>query len=382
MMKVQIDGVNTQNKGAELMLVAILEEIESRFPGSKIAINPDSAFNKAFLDNYKLNIKRRGGLKFSRYIKAIAKRLKYHGDLGYFGEHYSGKQTTLLLDASGFKYSDQWNRSKDWLDTKEKYYAKVKKNGTKLCFLTQAFGPFETPNGKRSVEILTRFCDLIFAREQKSYEYLINAGANPAKVIRSCDFTFKVKGVVPEKYSSLNGKVAVIPNYKMITHGGYKSSEYKDFLIKIISYLRSIGKGVFLLNHEGKNDLALCLELKDAFEADIEVVSGLSAKEVKGIIGISSLVVSSRFHGVASALSQDVPCLATSWNHKYEMLFNDFGQKDNLISAHDMWSANKAKLDYQISSYKEIKNVLKERKIQLLKEIEEMWDLIFRKHEI
>jgi len=57
----------------------------------------------------------------------------------------------------------------------------------------------------------------------------------------------------------------------------------------------------------------------------------LNALEVKGLIANSYMVISSRFHGVASALNSVLPCLATSWSHKYEMRFKDFGQENCVL---------------------------------------------------
>ena len=60
------------------------------------------------------------------------------------------------------------------------------------------------------------------------------------------------------------------------------------------------------------------------------MVTGLNALQVKGMISSAFLVVSSRFHGVASSLNSCVPCLATSWSHKYQELFRDYGL-DNCV---------------------------------------------------
>ena len=57
--------------------------------------------------------------------------------------------------------------------------------------------------------------------------------------------------------------------------------------------------------------------------------------EVKGLIASSYLVISSRFHGVASSLNSCVPCLATSWNHKYAELYKDFGIDGYLFPLED-----------------------------------------------
>lgn len=377
-MKIQIDGINTINKGAELMLIAVLEEIYFRYPNAEVLINPDNYLSlKKVLINK--NIKRRWGLEVGKLLNSVLLKLKIRNAVNFpiLTDNFITEDVNLVLDASGFKYSDQWNRKSDWLKEKEKYYSKLNDSGIRVVFLTQAFGPFNTENGKRSAKMLLDNCELIFARESISYNYLLNENINSNRIHQSCDFTFKVKGSFPDGYEHLKGAVGIIPNFKMISHGGINNDNYIDLLLKSIYFFRECGHTVFLLNHEGKQDLKLCHLINNSLENKCEIVNDLDAKEVKGIIGGAKLIISSRFHGVASALSQGVPCLATSWNHKYEMLFKDFNQKDNLLNANDDWQFNLNKIKAILNNYDEIVKEMEDRKLVLLNQIEIMWDKIF-----
>ncbi len=39
MMRIQIDGTNSLNKGAELMLNAVMEQIEKKYPNAEVFYN-------------------------------------------------------------------------------------------------------------------------------------------------------------------------------------------------------------------------------------------------------------------------------------------------------------------------------------------------------
>ncbi|MCB4807305.1 polysaccharide pyruvyl transferase family protein [Tamlana sp. 62-3] len=381
-MTIQIDGVNTQNKGAELMLVAVLEELETRFPNSTVFINPDSNLNFKLLPKYKLNIKYRPGLKLGNLVNKVFGKLKIKQPFGFFNQNYAVGGVDMILDASGFKYSDQWNRSMAWLNSKKEYYQNARNKGTKIYFLTQAFGPFKTEEGIASVKMLSTYCDLIFAREVQSYQYLQEANVDVNKTKVSCDFTFKVKGIVPNNFKHLKNHIVIIPNKKMITHGGDNSGNYLNLLKNIINYFLSKGERIFLLNHEGEGDLEICKLINSELRTNLEIVSGLPAKEIKGLIGNSKLTVSSRFHGVASALSQGVPCLSTSWNHKYEMLFKIYGQENCIINSDAQVQDNLLKVEKVYNNYTEISKALKIKKVELLKEIDQMWNAIFNNYKL
>lgn len=374
-MIIQIDGTNTLNKGAELMLVAVIEQVEKKFPNANVIYNSNHSNGDELIVKSDLNIKKRFWLKNSRLPIAILSRLKL--SYTFFTSKHPSRNIDVVLDAAGFQFSDQWNYSSERLKNLENYFYKLKQYGSKIIFLPQALGPFDTIAGKKSVEIVNRYADIIIAREQVSFDYLINAGADISKVWKHPDFTLLVKGILPEEYSHLRGKVCVIPNKKMITHTKAENSQYLNFIKKVILEFKELDKEVFLLNHEGLGDLKICKEINNLFDNSLEIVTDLNAKEVKGVIGASFITVSSRFHGVASALSQGVPCLATSWNHKYKMLFQDYDQFDQIINVEENWEDTKIRIHEIFKNHDDIKNKLYSKKAILAIEIEEMWNKIW-----
>jgi len=374
-MRIQIDGTNTVNKGAELMLYAILEQIEKKDPKATVYYNSNFIGENNSEIATPLRLKKRFGIKYSKIPVAILRRLKI--SYTYFTSKHPLKNIDLVLDGAGFQFSDQWNYPEERVKDLEKYYSSLKKSGTRLVLLPQAFGPFKKESSLKTIGIISRYADFIVAREKVSYEYLLQAGAQKEKVLMYPDFTLLVKGIFPEKYKELKGKVCIIPNMKMVTHTANDKLDYLVFLERIILEIERLGKEVFLLNHEGAGDLEICNLLNKKFDGKYTIANNLNAKEVKGIIGSSFLVISSRFHGVASALNQGVPCLATSWNHKYEMLFKDFGIEDGVLNLQNDWDSIAGKLKDTIDLHDQIREVLTKKKKELIVKTEEMWDKIW-----
>ncbi|MBD8490087.1 polysaccharide pyruvyl transferase family protein [Echinicola sp. CAU 1574] len=374
-LKIQIDGTNTLNKGAELMLVAILEQIEKKSPNSEVIYN--SVYKGINADELGLNIKitRRFGLKFSRIARGILKRIKLSDN--YFTSKYAIKNVDLVLDASGFQFSDQWNYSNEKIESNEIYYRKLSKLGSKIVFLPQAFGPFESVNGKESVNTINKYAHMIIAREEISYNFLTNAVNGTNNIYKYPDFTLLVNGIVPKGYEGLKDFVCIIPNSKMITHTDGTSNEYVEFMKELVQMIERNGHEVFLLNHEGKGDMTICEKINSILKNKLRIVSGLSAKEIKGIIGNSKLVISSRYHGVASALNQGIPCFATSWNHKYKMLFEDFGIEDGVLEIKDNMEMIEKKVIKTFENIDDIKRILTHKKGDLKDEVNEMWDKVW-----
>ena len=334
-MKIILNGVETNNKGAELMLYAILQEIERRWPDAEVFI-PNTYFKQglSYIET-PLKVKFWPYDRFLRLVRGIVGRL--HIATSCLQNTFVVRNADYFLDASGFHFSDQ---KKKFTPAKVKRWniilKKYRSQGTKIVFLPQAFGPVSKQNTLNGLRCISQYADLIMPREQISYDYLEQSGVvNMNKVKLFSDFTSSVEGVFPKGYEHLKNGICIIPNLRMVDTGTISKEKYLDLITAVATSCKVSGHPLYLLNHEGKGDEQLAYECKARIGNYIEVVTGLNALEVKGMIASAYVVVTSRFHGLASALNSCVPCLATSWSHKYAELFNDYEISDCVLPLDD-----------------------------------------------
>lgn len=377
-----LNGVETRNKGAELMLYAILQEIERKWPGSTVYMGVGTV--RQGLDYIKtdLTLKFKPLEKYYGIIRkfkldTILRKLKLPEILD---DIYAIKGADYFFDGSGLKFSDQQLFLKDQLYKYEHLLRNTKKQGTKIIFLPQAFGPIEKDFTRKALLSINKYADLIMPREKISMEYLEKSGlVDMRRVKMFTDFTSLVHGDFPEdKFAHLKNAVCVIPNERMVSKGVVSLDKYIDFLIAVSNLAANQGRKVYFLNHEGITDEKLAYQCSEAMGRNIEVVSRLNALETKGIIASAYAVISSRFHGAASALNSCVPCLATSWNHKYAELFNDYQMEDCILDVNDAEkSIKKIEKILDFSQNDEIRKKLNVQHGRIENETREMWNAIW-----
>ena len=381
-MKIVLSGIETNNKGAELMLYAILQEIGNKYPNAEIYL-PVFAVKQGidYIDT-NLNVKNK---PYATIVK-IPRKLKVYGllnklNINIWQNFYDCrpiKNADYFLDASGFTFSDQWNHNNFAIKFWDYQLREYHNQGTKIIFLPQAFGPANKSNTKKLFELLNRYADIIMPREKVSFNYLIDNKINKNKIKLFTDFTSLVKGKIPPKYKHLKNAICVIPNMRMIDKNIISFDDYVNLLSNIINNVKQKGYLTYLLNHEGIQDEILAYKCKERLQNDIEVVSGINALEVKGLISSSYLCISSRFHGVASALNTGVPCLATSWSHKYGELFKDYGMNDCILNLEDLtYCLNKVNDYLAPSKNTEIRTILQAHIPIIQNETHEMWNCVW-----
>jgi len=245
----------------------------------------------------------------------------------------SEKNITIIFDASGFAYSDQWGpkHSEKWAKTFEKW----KKNGKKIVLLPQAFGPFTSNSIKNSIKAIVQNSDLVYVRDDSSISHLIKTVGKAEKIKKAPDFTNLVEGKIPDYFHFDPKRVFIVPNYRMIDKNPDGSSSYMKTIITCVNTLIEKDYNPEFLIHDTKDDLGLAKQLNSCFKKEIPIIQEFDPILIKGMLGNCYAVIGSRFHGLISALSQGVPCLAMGWSHKYDMLFQEYQCPEYLITVNN-----------------------------------------------
>ncbi|WP_026957846.1 polysaccharide pyruvyl transferase family protein [Aliagarivorans taiwanensis] len=370
-MLIEIKGVQFSNKGAELMLEAILEQLSTRFPDAQIALQPGRfspyskramvpAFQRLNLRKNRLDL---NGITY--YLPAFIRRgLKEFGIV-------TEADVDVILDASGFSYGDQWPYFVHYHAASEA--ARMKKKGKKFILLPQALGPFESKTTAKQMTKLLENASLTFARDDVSYRHASQLTTH--NLHQAPDFTNLLKPknlATDEKFAS---SVCLIPNSKMLSTKNSNAlwhKRYLEFWHDIVEVLAEAGYGCFLLNHEGDEDLEICQRIAAHSSQPIEIIQEPSPTRVKALIGESAFAVCSRFHGCVSGLSQGKVVFGTSWAHKYEQLYKDYDASSLLLSP-EQSKADLKKL-IQETDFEKVSTTLLQRSCALKQQAQTMWN--------
>ena len=201
--------------------------------------------------------------------------------------------------------------------------------------MPQAMGSFEKPIVRESVLKIIDAAELIFIRDDVSFGHVTDLAGHLEKIIYAPDFTLSLKGMEKEKYIGLKDRVCIIPNEKLFKSHTVEKNKYIGLINSIILFCSKKKVRPFLLLHEYNKDSFLLESLKGRIDISLDIISESDPLVLKGIIGSSKLVISSRYHGLINALYQSVPVIATGWTHKYEALMNEYGLGDYMISDYD-----------------------------------------------
>ncbi|AMR33495.1 hypothetical protein A0256_19750 [Mucilaginibacter sp. PAMC 26640] len=370
-MVIELRGVEFVNKGAQLMMQAIIKNIRENYPKAILTMQIGAKTPKVKLlqNGIKVKFSNERSNRIGAFIPGFIRHMA-----GYYLE----KEVDIVLDASGFAFGDQWGTAY----AERRMGSKISKwhnEGKKVILLAQAFGPFKSEDLRIVMKKIIVNADLVFAREDESYRHLQEIASLPT-IKQSADFTNLISGCLPADFDAHNFQVAIIPNYKMVDSNAAKQDVYISFIKHAIAKTQSLGLKPYFLIHEGVKDQRLAEEVNSHLDFPLDIIVKDDPLEIKGIISAAKFIICSRFHGVVSALSQGVPCITTSWSHKYAMLLKEYDFEEGLIQ--DLTDFEKLNtlvfnLTKQAHRQQLSEKLLKNSQIQKIKSAQ-MWEDVYR----
>jgi len=326
-MYIELRGVEFVNKGAELMLHAIIRYLRKELPTVEFVMetNHRSPREKlAELGIYQKVKFQKKGINLSLLFELLPKSFLRKRNL------VLSKEIHAILDASGFAYGDKWGAKKA-AERSGNFVASWRRQGKKIILLPQAFGPFTSKALKDQMRKILLNSDLIFARDKQSLAYLKDIEPSLDSVKLAPDFTNLTEVETDSLAASHARQTVIIPNQKMLeTDDDDLNNNYLNFIKALVNQLLKLGESPVFLIHESQKDGALAAEINQSLPNPIPILKEEDPLQVKAIIGASRSVITSRFHGLVSALSQAVPCLCTGWSHKYLQLMKDYDYENGL----------------------------------------------------
>lgn len=368
-LRILVTGANFRNQGAYLMLVAVAQEMRSRFAAVPVLdLRMADQRQKASVGAETLwtpKLARRFGVRGGSWFPDRSRRR---------WPYLMASEVDAVMDVSGFRYADAWAHDSlmhyaDYLD----YWAG---HGVPVYMLPQAFGPFAQTSAPATRALSA--ASVVMPRDPDSEAHVrsLLGPSSTAKVIeRFPDFTSTVPGRFPSGYAHLRDGGAVVPNWNIATRGSQPDAreKYVTVLVAAVNELRERGVLAYGLSHEGARDLDILREVASRVP-DLEVVSGLNGVASKGLLGTARVVVSGRFHASVSALSQGVPCVLHGWSHKYRWLAEDYGTGVTLADPYDL--SESARAIAAACEDDDLRTSVERSRSMRLAEVNAMWELL------
>ncbi|HUP54055.1 MAG TPA: polysaccharide pyruvyl transferase family protein [Methylomirabilota bacterium] len=330
------------NKGGELMMRAIVAELGE---DAELVVEPWIApyRDRARLGlHQKLRVRRLGpaaDLPAAMLPAALRRRF------GIIEESAIG----AVLDASGFRYTDDDQNGARSARELAGNATRWHRRGIPVVLMPQALGPFRSAAVREPFLRALDRVSLVFARDPESETYMREIAPGDERIRRAPDFTISLEGRVPDDLPALVGNgsfAAIVPNDRMLERTSPEvAAHYGRFLETVVSEVVVLGLRPVLVLHETSRDMPFVERLRGAMGDDGRVVAMTDPLALKGVLGAATIVVSSRYHALISAMSQGVPVVATSWSHKYATLLDAFGCSEQLVDPRAQADIVRARLD-------------------------------------
>ena len=231
------------------------------------------------------------------------------------------------------------------------WYATMTRRPVIVCSAT--IGPYNGRFSGRFLRSLANYVlnkvDIITLREEFSQNYLQVLGVNKPRVYLSTDLAFLLEPADVNKISIIlesinitlmdNPLVGIAPTAMM--HPSLERTRYIQLIAELSDFLiEDLNATVVFITHtyqDASITRSIFHEVKNKQKVRL-LPTNLSASEVKGIIGVCDIFISSRFHALVASTSMAVPSLGmVSYSKgKFHGIIGEMmGQKNYLLDIDD-----------------------------------------------
>jgi polysaccharide pyruvyl transferase WcaK-like protein len=358
-------GTICGNRGAESMLTTTIGVIRKDFPNAKFYVfsyYPKKDRSLCLDEGITILSGKPVALVTRHFLAALlAALVKVFGAKvprsKFFKIAKALDESDMLLDIGGITFSD--GRGK-YLPFNILTIWPAMILGVPVIKLAQAVGPFHQFFNRLNANLFLKKCRHIFARGEKTAEFLTDLGYPAEKSDLVADVAFlyqpefslskenedKVSALLKKINGTRKPVVVFSPSILVNTQSTKKGLDYAAKFYELINYL---GKDryhfIFIPNasREGSdkkhnNDLLTLAEMRQRAESgalDADVLPAIdwvdydiNTASIRAIIATADVLVTSRYHAMISGLCLAVPTVVIGWGHKYKetMTYFDLGQ--------------------------------------------------------
>lgn len=337
-----VTGGGFSNKGAEAMLLTVVQALRDRLPTVRICIPVSNkiAQQKAN-DNGLIPVGSTNPSPISRTAAKVRRLCMYYRSHAFidvggyaFGDPFGEK--TVLARVSDFRHCVRFKRP--------------------LFFMPQAWGPFSCAVIAEATRHAIEMATVSYVRDRVSAQAVeMLVGKDNPKVRFAYDIAWLFQGedlfvgrrLIETSGLARNGHpitIGLTPNVRVYerSEGVETDNVYIRFLSEMIEHLcLNHHARVILIGHDLRensrqnDDRNLCEYIRSLLRPGLPVGNintVLTAAEIKSVIGNCDFIIASRYHALIAALSQKIPVAAIGWAHKYQELLNDVGLSLNMLS--------------------------------------------------
>ena len=383
-MIIEIKGASFENYGAWLMLTSVMQRLDEIAPNALIVL----------ASRGQASSQRRHELGALRKINLRARWLDLNGATRFIPKFLRNVLRSrgvvfecdldAIIDIAGFAYSDQWGSEYAYAIRHAVAEAKrLGQSGRHYIFMPQAFGPFSVPSTRDVIREKLPHASLVAARDPVSYANIKDITGEFDDLILRGDFTNTVDTSDLGNLQISNPQISkpymmVVPNAHMLgEHSSHTqwSDTYLDVLLMAIEKASELDLSVVLLNFGGPMDKALIDELQSRWPSAHQALVA-SDLEAKALVAGATLAIASRYHACICALSSGVPCLGTSWSHKYEALYEDYKAPQLLLDPKISYEQIQLLITSCLGPDAAVQYQLAQRASELRDETEALWSRV------